>query len=45
MRRISRNTSAAAPARVGITSSSRFMMYRYIASALPYLSSQMVDKS
>src|SRR5271169_7263291 len=33
MRRISRNTRAAAPMRVGITSSSRFIMYRYIASA------------
>jgi hypothetical protein len=28
----SRNTNAAAPTKVGITSNSRFMMYRYIAS-------------
>src|SRR5882757_9925060 len=31
MRRISKNTSAAAPTRVGTTNSRRFMMYRYIA--------------
>src|SRR5260370_7911595 len=33
MRGISRNTRAAAPTKVGITSSTRFMMYRYIACA------------
>src|SRR5215472_9791342 len=33
MRRISRNTSAAAPSKVGTTSSTRFMMYRYIVSS------------
>src|SRR5271165_3742780 len=41
MRRISRKTRAAAPTRVGITSSNRFMMYRYIS--LPSAASLLVE--
>src|SRR6266849_11105539 len=41
IRRISKKTNAAAPTRVGITSSIRFTMYRYIVS--PVIPAKAVD--